>query len=143
LQRRIGIAAGGKAKDKGDYFEVSVITKDNALVDILFWDKDFVGFYCDCSYHQNLRKKLRGDSNKSVPIISKEQAEKEVRVLARINGNPNLRLGPAVFDGEIYQVELLTLNGSLVDRFGPGNRKGSFCLFDSTGAATVRAAFRG
>ena len=107
----------GKAIDKPDYWEVQVVTHDGSLVDTLYWDKDFVGFYCDCPYHQALRKKLRGEAPAANPAVTGQQAAEAVRARAAVDRNPNLRIGETKFDGQTYRVEVVTRDGSLVERY--------------------------
>ncbi len=107
----------GKASDKGDYFEVQVLTKNSSTVDTLFWDKDFVGFYCDCPFHQDLRLKLRGKLETKPMLFTEKQAKDAVEKKAGVGVNPNLKIGKVTLKGQVFLIEIRTKDGSLVDQY--------------------------
>lgn len=131
----------GKAIDKGDYFEVQVVTRNSSTVDVLFWDKDFVGFYCDCPFHQDLRLKLRGKLETKAVLFTETQAKEAAARMAGVSVNPNLAIGKSTLKGQIYIVEVQTKDGSLVDRYEVDAKTGQVrSAYQAQSAASSRPA---
>lgn len=49
-------------------------------------------------------------------LLNKDQARQQVERYLKSTGNPNLKVGKIEDKGEVFQVEIVTRNGSLVDK---------------------------
>ncbi len=78
------------------------------------------GWYCPWSGHQGMWHPQKGQA------VTQDQARQLVEDSIRNSKNPNLKLGDISDKGEFYEADVVTKEGSLVDKIQVNKKTGYF-----------------